>query len=104
MSKQHKIIPVGADFSVDSTTVTVPANSTQFEIPQFFTIVDDDIDEDVQSFAVIAEIGPDVPDGVSCFQPNPGAVPCFGRKGATEIRINDNDSKFVNLAFEIILY
>ena len=66
--------------------------------------MDDDIDEDEQSFAVIAEIGPDVPDGVSCFQPHPGTVPCFGRKGATKIRINDNDSKLVNLAFEVIFY
>ena len=87
------MFPVGADFSVESTTVTVPANSTQFEIPKFFTIVDDDINEAWQSFSVIAEIGPDVPDGVSCFQPHPGTVPCFGRRGATEIIILDFDSK-----------
>ena len=28
-------------------------------------VIDDNIDEDEQSFALIAEIGPDVPDGVS---------------------------------------
>ena len=94
---ENTLLPIGADFSVESITVTVPADSTRFEIPQFFTIVDDDIDEDEQSFAVLAEIGPDVPDGVSCFQFYEGAVSCFGRKGATEIRITDNDRKLINL-------
>ena len=49
-------------------SITIPANSQTYEIPQFFTIVDDDINEDQQSFAIVAEIGSDVPDGVSCFQ------------------------------------
>ena len=29
----------------------------------------------------------------SCFQTAVGATECFGRSGATEIRIADNDSK-----------
>ena len=74
----------GADFSVDNITVTVPPDSTQFEIPQFFTIVDDDIDEPEQSFAIIAELVPDVLNYVS-----------YGRSGSILIRIVDNDRKFV---------
>ena len=50
-----------------------------------------------------AEIGDDVPSncyvaGVglsdcSCFQTQVGETECFGRSGATEIRITDNDRK-----------
>ena len=40
-----------------------------------------------------AEIGPDVPDGVSCFQSPNADSECQGRRGATEIRITDNDRK-----------
>ena len=57
-------------------------------------IVDDNIDEDEQSFAIIAEIGADVPDAVACFQAEEGQTDCFGRRGATEIRITDNDRKY----------
>ena len=58
-------------------------------------IIDDNIDEEQQSFVVVAEIGPDVPDGASCFQITEGATQCYGRKGATEIRIIDNDRKYM---------
>ena len=62
-------------------------------IEQFFDIVDDNIDEDRQSLAIVAEIGPDVPDGVSCFKIAEGETACFGRRGAIQIRIIDNDRK-----------
>ena len=39
------------------------------------------------------EIGPDVPEDVSCFQIAVGAVQCLGRQGATEIMVLDNDCK-----------
>ena len=61
----------------------------------FYTINDDNLDENKQSFAIVAEIGQDVPDGVSCFQIAVGGAECFGRQGATEIRITDNDRKLV---------
>ena len=64
-------------------------------------IVDDNIDEDQQSFVIVAEIGPDVPDGVSCFQITEGAARCHGRQGATEIRIIDNDRKFKTQSCEV---
>ena len=84
--------------------VIVPAATSRgfqtFELPEFFRIVDDDINEVKQSFALVAEIGPDVTatcdvDGIisecSCFQTADGEIECFGRSGATEIKITDND-------------
>ena len=94
--------PIGADFSNEPVTVVVPAGSVTFTIPLFFTIVDDDIDEDEQSFAVVAEIGPDVPENISCFELGVGRRECFGRRGATEIRIDDNDRKLFSFCFRII--
>ena len=54
---------------------------------------DDDIDEITQSFALIAQLGEDVPDNFACFQRYVGDSECFGRYGATEIIIYDNDRK-----------
>ena len=72
-------------------------------MPEFFVINDDNINEVEQSFAVVAKIGDDVPDDCyvksvgltecSCFQTQIGDTECFGRSGATEIRITDNDCK-----------
>ena len=83
--------PPVPDFSDTPISVTIPANRRSFTIPTFFTINDDNLDEYEQSFAIVAEIGPDVPDGVSCFQN--ADIECQGRRGATEIRITDNDRK-----------
>ena len=83
------------DFSNRQMLITIPANSQTYEIQQLFTIVDDNIDEDQQSFAIVAEIGPDVLDGLSCFQIATGDTDCHGRRGAVEIKITDNDRKFV---------
>ena len=62
----------------------------------FFTINDDNIDEDEQSFAIVAEIL-DVSEDISCFQTAPRTIPCFGTRGATEIRITDNDREFTDI-------
>ena len=88
----HPIIMFSVtDFSDQPITVEVPANSQTFIVPEFFNNFDDDIDEDEQSFAIVAEIGPDVPENISCFQIEVGETECHGRRGATEIRITDND-------------
>ena len=98
---------LGIDFSNISSTITVPAATTlgtqTYTIQRFFNVVDDNINELEQSFALVAEIGDDVPsncfvEGVglsdcSCFQTPYGETQCFGRSGATEIRIADNDCK-----------
>ena len=45
---------------------------------------------------MVAEVGEDVRDGISCFQIQVEVTNCYGRTGATEIRIIDNDCKFDN--------
>ena len=96
MHYSHSFLPLGDDFTNEPLTITVPANQQRYTIEQFFNISDDNIDEDRQSFAIVAEIGPDVPDGISCFQTGVGQRECRGRQGATEIRITDNDREFSN--------
>ena len=44
-------------------------------------------------FAITAEVGPDVPENITCFQLFPGATVCFGIHGATKLIIKDNDRK-----------
>ena len=80
-------------------TLTVPAAVTAgtqtYTIPitlLLSVVVDDDINEVEQSFALVAEIEADP--SVSCFQAQIGATECFGQRGATEIVIRDNDCKY----------
>ena len=73
--------------------MTVPAHRNQFQLPEFFTVNDDNINEPDQVFTITVEVGPDVPEGYSCFQLFPGANGCFGRHGAARIVIKDNDRK-----------
>ena len=88
------------DFSNATINVTIPAHRTLFEIPTFFTTIDDNVDEDEQSFAIVAEIL-DVPENISCFQTSPGTIPCYGTQGATIIRITDNDRKLFHFPFSV---
>ena len=83
----------GDYFTDEPKAVTVPANLQRYTIEQVLDIVDDNIDEDRQSFAIVAEIGPDVPDGVSCYKIAEEETDCFGRHGAIRIKILDNDRK-----------
>ena len=90
-----------ADFTDLPITLEVPAatddQTQEFVLPNFFQVIDDDIDEVEQSFAIVAEFGPDVtevPFNFSCFQLQAGETECFGRRGATEIRTTDNDRKY----------
>ena len=95
-----------ADFTNLPITIEIPAaandRTQEFVLPNFFQVIDDDIDENEQSFAIVAELGPDVTDtpfNFSCFQLQAGETECFGRRGATEIRITDNDRKLIELQF-----
>ncbi|CAI8050963.1 Extracellular matrix protein 3, partial [Geodia barretti] len=99
ISSQSRATAV-ADFSDQPITVEVPANSQQYQIREFFIIEDDDVDEDMQSFAIVAEIGEDVAENISCFQLGVGSAECFGRQGATEIRITDNDPMIIGFAIK----
>ena len=83
----------GSDFSSGTINITIPANRMSFEIQTLFSVIDDDINEFQQSFAIIADII-DVPENISCFQRAFGERICHGRRGATAIRITDNDREF----------
>ena len=58
-------------------------------------VIDDDVNEIQQSFALVAVLGDDVPDDFACFQRQVGDTECFGRTGATEIAIGDNDGMYI---------
>ena len=91
----------GIDFTNTSFSVKVtPDEGREFTIRREFNITDDAIDERVQSFVLVAEIGADVPDNFTCFQRQDGDRRCnnntadTARFGATRIQINDNDGRF----------
>ena len=65
------------------------------QIPQFFKVADDEIVEQEQSFALVAEVDADVPESFVCFKPQFNDRNCYGRRGATEIRIVDDDGMLV---------
>ena len=86
---------VDADFNTTSITITIPAGTKEeFEIRNRF-FFDDEINEIDQSFALVGVLGDDVPDRFACFQRRTSDPLCFGRTGATTIKIEDNDGKFV---------
>ena len=62
---------IGVDFINTSFTITVPASESErglHTIPLPNVVVDDDINENCQRFALVAQIGSDVPDSFTCFQ------------------------------------
>ena len=96
------IYPTGDDFIDQHLTITIPSTEDKsagvFIVPEMFTVIDDDINEIEQSFALVAQLGSDVPDSFNCFQSVFGDMECFGRTGVTEIIITDNDGMFLNLS------
>ena len=86
------IYPPGTDFNDTSIKLMIPADSVEFDIRSLVTIIDENIDEDEQSFAVVAEILDD-PENISYFQIQAGMTECSGNRTAAKIRIVDNDGK-----------
>ena len=66
--------------------------------------IDDDVNEIQQTFVLVAEIGYDVPNSFTCFQIQVGDADCLRsrRTGTTEIRIIDNDRKYIHCLQELI--
>ena len=90
------LITTGIDFTDMTFNFTVEGTDIElgvFRIDLKDITIDDDVHEIEQSFALVAEIGDDVPDRLACFQRQVGDTECFNRTGATEIRIMDNDGK-----------
>ena len=95
----------GDDFSATSFNITIPATEDRPPGPIFediqqndplpkFRVIDDDVNEIDQSFALVAQLG-DVPESFACFQRPGDGTDCFGRTGATVIKIMDNDGKYM---------
>ena len=70
---------------------TIPPSTTSRILSQDIRISDDDINEIEQHFALVGELGPEIPDEFTCFRVTFGEAECRGRVGATGIRIRDND-------------
>ena len=74
-------------------TITIPATEDKFNgifvVPddETFTVTYDDLDELQESFALVVQLGSDVPDSFTCFQRIVDDTECFGRTGVTEIII-----------------
>lgn len=67
-----------------------------FEVmPNFSFVIDDNVVERTEVFALVAQLGDDVPDSFACFQLYLGSLDCTGRTGAAQIEIMDNDGMFV---------
>ena len=81
------------DFSSAPFEVIIPAGSSAFVLPPDFEVVDDDVNEIEQDYALIGELGDDVTDRFACFQRRIGDEQgcAAGRTGATKIEIFDND-------------
>ena len=102
-----------ADFNATNFTIILPptellpGESTflhdiqQSDPEPKFMVIDDNVDEVLESFALVAVVE-DVPDGLVCFQSNVG---CFGITGATKIEIMDNDGTSIvnNILITIII-
>ena len=65
------LAPVGDDFTNVSFSITIPATEEEtygrFTLPEMFNANDDNIDESDQGFALVVQLGRDVPDRFACF-------------------------------------
>ena len=100
-------IPIGDDFNNVNLTITIPATEDKstgiFIVPEMYTVTDDDINEIEQSFALVGQLGSDVPDTFTCFQRIFGDTECFGRTGVAEIKIVDNDGMLSKLLWVVYI-
>ena len=69
----------------------IPSSTTSRVVSQNIRINNDNINEIEQHFALVGELGPEIPDEFACFRVTFGEAECRGRVGATGIRIRDND-------------
>ena len=90
---------IGSDFNDTSFTITLPPSEggtgeptvfhdiQQGNTEPKFLVIDDNVNEVEQSFALVAVVE-DVPEGLACFE---SVLGCSGNTGATRITIYDND-------------
>ena len=95
------VLLIGLDFRADSLVVTIPAMVKTFVIPEgVVAVVDDNINEIEQHFALVAVIGVDAPRQFVCFQAR--GAKCLGSSGATQIQIIDNDRMILDVLLKSI--
>ena len=87
----HYSFITGHDFLNTNLSVTIPNNTVEFFLPMFLSIVDDEVNEAEEGFALVAVIGDDVPENIACFEMHFSSFECTGRNGAAGIWISDND-------------
>ena len=77
----------------DDTVIfrTILPSTTSRVVSQDIRITNDNINEIEQQFAVVGELGSEVPEEFVCFRVTVGEAECRGRVGTTGIRIRDND-------------
>ena len=89
----------GADFTAMTLNFNIQGNNSySIKITLDNVTNDDDIDEITQNFALVAQLGDDVPDSFACFQRYVGDAECFGRTGAAKIIIEDDDRKYIYIS------
>ena len=62
----------------------------------YFQIEDDNINEVEQFYVVIGEFRNDISNKSVCFTRSEGSE-CLGRRGATRVRIRDDDRKYTSI-------
>ena len=87
---------IGSDFSEENVTVAIPPTKSSlysaFQLPpSFIQIFNDRVNENVQSFVLVAEVM--LPDDDVCFKRLASDTTCHGSVGATQINIIDDDGK-----------
>ena len=81
----------GADYDDTIILKTFPPGTTSRVVIVSIIVIDDDINEIGQRFALVGELEPEIPDEFACFRVTFDEAECRGRVGATGIRIRDND-------------
>ena len=90
----HLLYPV-LDFIEEDTNTIVPQRSADrgfFRLPRVLYMIDNDINENNESFTLVARVR-NIPDDVVCFKRDAYDTHCRGGVGATLITIIDDDCK-----------
>ena len=90
---QHSLVHSTStgDYNDEIFVKTIPPSTTSRVLSQDILIENDNVNEIEQRFALVVELGPEIPDNFACFRVVFGEAECRGRVGATGIRIRDND-------------
>ena len=97
------------DFTSESITFELhrteydEPNTFQLPLDSSFQIIDDSVNENMESFALVAEV--ELPDNETvCFKRSVSDTMCHGRVGATQINVIDNDGEYTFTHLNIFTY